>query len=220
MLKDEQLPNNIDVPATLSKFSQGCNSDDKQSQSKIDVTVEGKTLEGENEKRNLCTFYERRTIKLKYYAKASRLVAKNREKILQYKILCCCLFCRISLYCVGATSRRKARLLYYGRKRYPFCKNSTIVVGNTTSVISKFGTDTEIYCQKFKNPNEAFLLSAMMELQGGRFSLTYLLDMGSTLSLFFYICHIRGALGEVTSYGKLFLVFLFTSYLSLFRYPV
>ena len=39
----------------------------------------------------------------------------------------------------------------------PFVTNSTIVVGNTTSFISKYGTDTEIYCEKFKNPNEAFL---------------------------------------------------------------
>ena len=69
------------------------------------------------------------------------------------------------------------------------------MVGNTTSFISKSGTDTEIYCEKFKNPNEAFLA----ECDDGTARQKVFTDVSigygcSFLSLFFYICHIRRSL--------------------------
>ena len=46
--KNEQLPNNIDVPATSSGNSpKAVESDNKNSQSKLDGTTEGQTVEGE-----------------------------------------------------------------------------------------------------------------------------------------------------------------------------
>ena len=59
--KNEQLPNNIDVPATSSGNSpKAVESDNKNSQSKLDGTTEGKTIEGEKtEKRNPLNFLRR-----------------------------------------------------------------------------------------------------------------------------------------------------------------
>ena len=198
----KRLPSNTDASAkSTAPSANPVESNDKHTRPETDVSIEGKALEekdpskpseeksskiAENgEQSNLSTMQKQPTRLQK--------IEKNILSSLKYFVVG--FFLEILFVVLALLPLGNRDCCITAQKDIPFVKNITIVLGNTTSFISKSGTDTEIYCEKFKNPNEAFLA----ECDDGTARQKVFTDVSigfgcSLLSLFLYICHIRRSL--------------------------